>query len=102
VVAVSYADISRYEQATRLWEADHATADGAYVCNLADPSDDPPGLVPWHVLHNRCGAVVNPYGIDSGRICTWQQVASWCAQLQEKRWLSLTAWSALLRRAGAL
>jgi hypothetical protein len=97
VVAVSYDDIRKNEEACAEWDARNpgpvhdVGAEGPY-----------PARAHWRVLHDDCGAaqILNPYEITSGRIGTWRAVASWSAHLLGKRWLAHTDWSALLYRAG--
>jgi len=99
VIVISYTDINRHDDELRTWDEEHPGSihDGAEL-------ESYPRDVPWHVLHDRCGGedrYAPPYTIESRRIGTWEEVASWSAHLHGKAWFPYTTWDSLLRKAGA-
>jgi hypothetical protein len=96
-LAVSYNDIHRYRGEIDAWERKYGNSRIYTLAHLVGH----PEPVRWHVRHDRCGSVENPYAIDSGRIQSWRDVVGWTAHLASKTWTAWSDWSQLLYRAGA-
>lgn len=51
-----------------------------------------PGMVPWHLFHDRCASSANAYDIDVSKVRTWRALLLETSRLMTKNWAPLTDW----------
>lgn len=102
-IAVSYADIDRYEEEVPKWETKHAepiSPGSALVFISAAAYREYPPAAQWQTTHQECD--LNPdshdYWMKVERLRTYERLLEFTAHIMEKKWIKSTNWPEFLRR----